>query len=480
MTGPGGLLHRLWPRSLKGQVLLAIALALLFAQGFSAALLYRAQHARQESGLLHAAAMRLIAAHRSQDIRIVMPGDPPGEDEDNRRRGMRRQQVDRFKSERLDQSPARPGDTRLGYDEEELGDILRDQDVPIEELIVLRRKVSDDPRSQLRLTRRGDSFKHWMPEQVLIAAFRQKGTNDWTVTRVFVPQGERIMLQTLLAQTLFIYAVLVGAMWLILRRITRPLAALTSRVTRFAEKREADGQLEPEGPDDVRHLIEAQNAMERRVLALLDEKDVMLGAIGHDLKTPLAALRVRIESVEDDAERGRMARTIEDITRTLDDILSLARVGRPSDEREQTELYSLLASVVEEYEDMGEPVTLVDASRLVLSLRPTWLRRALRNLIGNALRYGKTAEVLLERDGNGARIRIADEGPGIPDDMIAQMLEPFTRGDPSRNSETGGAGLGLTLARAIAEQHGGSLTLANRRGPDGAIIGLEAVLCLPG
>jgi signal transduction histidine kinase len=290
-----------------------------------------------------------------------------------------------------------------------------------------------------------------------------------------VPERERGALGGIIAQTLILYIVLVGGLAILLRRITRPLAALTARVEHFGNTREADGQLEPAGPQDMRRLIVAHNAMEARIAALLHEKDVMLGAIGHDLKTPLAALRVRIESVEDDAERARMAASIEDITRTLDDILSLARVGRPSDQPESTELSALVASVVEEFEDMGDNVELGETVRFALPVRATWLRRALRNLVANALRYGggKARVALLRKDG-AARIRVDDDGPGIPEGEIAAMLEPFRRGDPSRNKETGGAGLGLTLARAIAEQHGGSLALSNR--PEG---GLRAEIRLP-
>ena len=313
---------------------------------------------------------------------------------------------------------------------------------------------------------------------VVVAAVRPEGSAQWLAVRVFVPPGERAIVLSLIGQTLLIYGLLVGAIALIVRRITRPLAALTTRLERFADTRDADGQLAPEGPDDVRRLIVAHNAMEARIAALLDEKDVMLGAIGHDLKTPLAALRVRIETVDDDHERARMAATIEDITRTLDDILSLARVGRPSDPREATELSALVASVVEEYEDMGENVTLGDTRRVVMPLRATWLRRALRNLIGNALRYGGAARVSLDREGSAAVIRIEDDGPGIAEDRIERMMEPFARGEPSRNSETGGAGLGLALARAIAEQHGGTLKLANRRA-GGKVAGLVAELRLP-
>ena len=187
---------------------------------------------------------------------------------------------------------------------------------------------------------------------------------------------------------------------------------------------------------------------------------------------------MRIESVEDDHERARMAASIEDITRSLDDILSLARVGRASEPPERAELSSLTASVVEEFEDMDQPVTLPvsdgPTSRIVHPVHVTWLRRALRNLISNAVRYGGSAEVSLTRSGQDIILRVEDNGPGIPADRIEAMMEPFTRGEASRNRDTGGAGLGLTLARAIAEQHGGRLELSNR--PEG---GLRAEIILP-
>ena len=173
-----------------------------------------------------------------------------------------------------------------------------------------------------------------------------------------------------------------------------------------------------------------------------------------------------------------MAATIEDINRSLDDILSLARVGRPSDPLETTELSALVTDVMGEYEDMGEDVTLEDTVRIVLPLRATWLRRAMRNLVSNALRYGQRARVSLAREGAEAVLRIEDDGPGIPESEIQRMMEPFTRLEASRNTATGGTGLGLTLARAIADQHGGSLALANRW-QAGAIVGLTATLRLP-
>ena len=464
-------LVRLWPRSLRGQVLLSMAVALLLAQTVSAVLIYRAQHERTQMAMTRTLAIRLVPASRSdRQLPDAQRSNSSSDTPDPRQ----------FRLQRLAASPIAAGEPRLIAEENDLRAILVEQDVQVADLQLVMRPVSSDALAMRQLMRPNRlHLPGPNPKRVLVAALKTANSPEWLVTRAFVPGGEQHLLATLLAQTLFIYAFLVGAMALILGRITRPLATLTSRVERFAETRSAQGQITPEGPSDVRRLIAAHNGLEARIVALLDEKDVMLGAIGHDLKTPLAALRVRIESVEDETERARMAATIEDITRSLDDILSLARVGRPSDPSEPTELSSLVAAVAEEYEDMGEPVELLGSERMVMQVRPTWLRRALRNLIGNGLRYGGKVKVELSRAGSHAVIRITDQGPGIAEGQIARMMEPFTRGEPSRNTETGGAGLGLTLAKAIAEQHGGTLALANLRAGDGSTLGLEAVLRLP-
>lgn len=465
MTSP-----RLWPSSLKGQVMLAMGLALLLAQGLSAILVFRAQSERRESGLLHAAAIRLTIGIRAGESSAIMAY-------------LRQRRVSDGGGFRLatgEQRPITAGEENEVGAAAELRRILAEQTLQTEEVVVLHRKVADDRAALTRLELRPGIARSLPADQgVLVAGVRPAGERNWVTTRVLVPQDERGIILSVLGQTLFTYLILVGAIALILRRITRPLAALTGRLERFTDTRDLDGQLQPEGPSDVRRLIVAHNAMEGRIAALLDEKDVMLGAIGHDLKTPLAALRVRIESVEDDTERAKMAATIEDIVRSLDDILSLARVGRSSEPKELTEMSALVASIVEDYEDMGEDVLLGDTQRIVTPLRGVWLRRAVRNLIGNALRYGKQARVSLARQNGAAVIRIDDDGPGIAPDQIATMLEPFKRGEPSRNTETGGAGLGLTLARAIAEQHGGSLALTNRHDRTGKVAGLTATLRLP-
>lgn len=459
---------RLVPRSLHGQMLLAVALALLVAQVLAAVLIFRAEQGRREAEVINSLAFQLVSDPRL-DFR------PQGA------RGQERADRRQLRIERILRSPQAAGEHRDPEREAALRTVLEEQGVAVGELVVLGRDVNRDsftlrdidnqPRIGPRRWQRGG--------QMVLAGLQREGESEWLVARTPRPSRTGAPLRGVLLQTLILYVVLVGGLALLLRRITRPLAALTRRVERFGGSTGDAPPLELSGPDDTRRLIAAHNAMEARIAALLDEKDVMLGAIGHDLKTPLAALRVRIESVEDAAERARMAATIEDITRSLDDILSLARVGRPSDPLEKTDLTALVAAVVEEYEDMGEPVTFEVGEKIALPLRATWLRRALRNLVGNALRYGNGAHITLAREGDHAAIRIADTGPGIAPDRLAEMLEPFVRGEASRNRETGGAGLGLTLARAIAEQHGGTLSLANRHAADGSVAGLLVELRLP-
>ncbi|MXP47680.1 two-component sensor histidine kinase [Altererythrobacter luteolus] len=463
---------RFWPKSLLGQVLLAVALALLVAQTISAGLLWRAAETRRDEALLNSAAFRLVVPER-QNARRDLRGA------DNRPRNDLRNRTRRFpRPLRLETSASfelMSGETRETQLEEQLAGILADQNFSAAELIVIERLALDDPfvLGRPRLMRRVIDQDRPVTK-VLVAALKRTPDSQWQIARVPIPESNGAALRTIVLQTLIIYLVLVGLHFLLLRRITKPLAALTRRTENFGNGGQMQEPLEPNGPQDVRRLVTAHNAMEARIAALLDEKDVMLGAIGHDLKTPLAALRVRIENVEDETERRKMAAGIEDITRSLDDILTLARIGKSGEPPERASLSALAAAVVEEFEDQGQPVTLNTNGKIVHPVYLTWLKRALRNLIGNALRYGGTAAVTLRETGTHVVLEVDDNGPGIEEARIAEMLEPFKRGEASRNRDTGGAGLGLTIARAVAEQHGGRLILANR--PEG---GLHAEIRLP-
>ncbi len=472
-------MQRLLPNSLLGQVLLVTAIGLLVGQVVSGVLLYRASEQRREAGVVNQIALRLVSADQVAAERRAMPeafraerGLPPVSAE---REAVRRARFRQGGIERSQTTPLMPGERRMPRIEAALEDVLSEQGVSPLSIVVTTRHIDEDPAiaARPRLRERLIS-REWAERPIIIAGIERADGAGWDIVRQPMPRRPSGVIGTIIFQTLVIFGILFALLYLVLRRMTRPLAEMTDRVGDFSENPDHAVQLEERGPQDMRRLISAHNAMEARIASLLDEKDVMLGAIGHDLKTPLAALRVRIESVPDASQRARMAESIEDITRTLDDILELARVGRPGEQLETTELSALVGSVVEEYEDLGKPVELAESPRIALPLRSTLLRRALRNLIDNALRYGKRASVSVSQNGANAVICIEDEGPGIPAQQIAAMLEPFQRGDASRSRKTGGAGLGLTLARAIALQHGGELVLANR--PEG---GLRAEIRLP-
>jgi len=472
-----------FPRSLLGQSLLAIAITLLIGQAVSAFLLYRAVEDRRDVATVNAVAFHLMrtanrgdASPRELRRSLRRTERASGMDIRTRDRSERRRLPPRLSGRISDRSPLQPGDTRDHTAEERLRDVLARQGIVADELVVTTRPITEDtalgrlaerrPRLHALLRDRG--------VEVMVAGLRQPGDPRWIVARTIRPPVDAGALWLIAAQTVLLFLVLLGTTYLVLRRITRPLAQLTDQVESFARTHEAREPLVPSGPEDVSRLIAAHNLLESRIASLLDEKDVMLGAIGHDLKTPLAALRVRIESVPDEMQRARMAEVIEDLRRSLDDILSLARVGRAKDAPEAAQLAALVESVVDEFEDMGKPVDIARAERIVAPVRVTWLRRALRNLIENALRYGSTASVSLARDGQWAVLAVEDDGPGIPPEDVAAMLEPFRRGEASRNRGTGGAGLGLTITRAIVREHDGELVLANR--PEG---GLRAEIRLP-
>nr|WP_180345125.1 HAMP domain-containing sensor histidine kinase [Sphingomonas japonica] len=331
-----------------------------------------------------------------------------------------------------------------------------------------------DPKSlQLRKLgpRRADRLARFGGELLVGVEMPGRG---WLALDSPWPRTERSLIWQLIAQTLILYVVtLIPILWLG-RRIAEPLQSLATAARGFRPGEDAAPVAE-RGPGDVRAVIAAYNTLRDRVTVMLDEKDRMLGAIGHDLRTPLAALRVRIESVDDDTDRQRMADIIDEMNGTLEDILSLARLGRPSEAMTDTDLAALVDAVVDDFRDLDHDVVLEEAPRTPVRLRPSLMRRAVRNLIENAVKYGGgSVEVRLVPLGSSVRIEIADRGPGIPADKLAAVFDPFTRLETSRNRETGGVGLGLALAQAIVRDAGGSIHLANRDGG-----GLLACIELP-
>jgi signal transduction histidine kinase len=263
------------------------------------------------------------------------------------------------------------------------------------------------------------------------------------------------------ASTITTFVFVLGAALWIVGRLSRPLRELATAAGQVGDTGEPQ-QVVARGPGDVQQTIHAFNAMSRRVSQVLREKDVMLGALGHDLRTPLASLRIRLESMEPEAEREKAIRTVEETSVLLDDILDLSRQGRSREPEKPMDISTLAQDVAEDYAETGAPVSIGDMRKAVAACRPVLFRRALRNLIDNAVTYGGNARITVECDSDHASLHVDDDGPGMSALELSSAAEPFFRGEASRNRSTGGAGLGITLAEAIARAHRGALVLQNR------------------
>lgn len=257
--------------------------------------------------------------------------------------------------------------------------------------------------------------------------------------------------------------VLGAAIWMS-ARLVRPLGELASAAGRLGNSPSPQA-LAVRGPKEIRRTLSAFNGMSARVSELLREKDVMLGALGHDLRTPLASLRIRVESMEPETEREKAIQTIEETTRLLESILDFARTGKASESVEAIELQTMLGQLVEDYQARGKPVTLLPTNGGVITIKSNedLLRRLLRNLIDNACQHGEHVGIELHRTKSGAAVTVTDDGPGIPDDQLELVKQPFYRTDASRNRRVGGSGLGLALAETIVRTLGGTLALSNTR-----------------
>jgi len=228
------------------------------------------------------------------------------------------------------------------------------------------------------------------------------------------------------------------------------------------------------GAAEIRQASAAFNAMQARIRQHIMQRTQMLAAITHDLQTPLTRLRLRLEKVQDGELQQRLIDDLSAMQQMVREGLDLARSMDASETMQALDLDSLLDSVCSDATDSGQPVELRGRANMALMGRPLDMRRCLVNLIDNAVKYGHYAHVTVERIAGAARIVIRDGGPGIAKDQMAHVFEPFYRIESSRSRESGGTGLGLTIARNIAEQHGATVELTNH-----AAGGLEVTLVLP-
>lgn len=264
---------------------------------------------------------------------------------------------------------------------------------------------------------------------------------------------------------LLLFGAVLGAGLLIARQVGRPLAALEV-AARAAGRGDRTARVASDGPRELRHLAEAFNEMQVRLARTEAERARVLGALGHDLRTPITGLRIRAEMLPE-ADGAPMIATLDEMAVMADGLLAEARGAADPEAAGPVDLADLLSQLAE---TRGAAVGRLDA--VTVRARPVGLRRAVGNLIDNALRYGGTATLSLTADDGHAVIAVEDDGPGIPEAQRRALQDPFVRGDTARGTD--GSGLGLSIARSVARAHGGTLELSNRAGG-----GLRAEIRLP-
>lgn len=445
-------MRKLLPRSLVGQMAVLFAAALLLAQLVSFAYILQQRQEFNRAQIDAPAITRFSST--AADFVQAAPDFQSLVLSDASRRGAH--------YELSGASSVAPGLDRRDDTEERLRQSLANAGISVGEV-----RAAIDLRPPISAS--GSRLRHG---QSMLLSVQLSG-NRWLNARLFIPTPPPLLTPQIWVGTLLVYLFVLAAAVLIATRIARPLRNLTSAAEAFRGRNQPVA-VEPAGPADLRDAIAAFNAMNDRVAKLLEEKDRTLGAIGHDLRTPLASLRIRAESVEPEEDRERMIGTIEEMTATLEDILTLARSGRSREPFEETDISALARSVAEEYREMGHEVRFKGVSEKLVAVQPNLVRRAVRNLVDNAIKYAGSAEVEVRDAPASVAIAVLDRGPGLAPEELARVSGAFYRSEPSRNRETGGAGLGLAIAEAVADAQSGTLALSNREGG-----GLEAEITLP-
>lgn len=257
------------------------------------------------------------------------------------------------------------------------------------------------------------------------------------------------------------------------RRSTKPLGRFEQAALRLGLNFNAP-PMDEEGPREVRRAAKAFNRMQNRLQTFVKDRTQMLAAISHDLRTPITRLRLRAEFIEDDEQRLKMLSDLEEMEAMIAATLKFARddvVGEPS---KALDIALLIRAMCADAAQAGDDVNYIGPECLMFDGREMALKRLVANLIGNAVRYGERARVTLSVREDDVCLSVSDDGPGIAEDMMSRVFDPFVRVEGSRSRETGGVGLGLTAVKTIVQAHGGQIDLMNRE--EG---GLDVRVCLP-
>jgi signal transduction histidine kinase len=254
-------------------------------------------------------------------------------------------------------------------------------------------------------------------------------------------------------------------------RVIRPLRRLSEQADAFGQAMSV-APIEEEGPLEVRRAAHAFNLMQERITRSIQNRTRMLAAISHDLRTPLTRMRLLLETDRADISRDKLIQNIDLMRSMVTSALAFLTSDTDSETREWLDLGALISTLCDEYEEAGAAIRYEGPEQIRFFCRPDAMHRVLTNLVDNALYFGNTVTVSARVDEGAIQIEVADDGPGIPEDRLRDVIEPFVRLDLARRDRPGSVGLGLSIVSEIVQAHGGELRLANRR-PSGLIARLS-------
>ena len=273
------------------------------------------------------------------------------------------------------------------------------------------------------------------------------------------------------------FLLLLACAWYAVRQVVRPMTRFTRAIDALQPANSAPGMMAEQGPVEVQHAARAFNAMQTRIRDHLQERARILAAISHDLQTPITRMKLRVEMAGEPELRDKLLNDLDSMTRLVREGIAYARSSESLEETPlKLELNAWVNSIACDYQDIGKNVQLqANDTRLPIVTRPQALRRVMTNLLDNALKFGEYAVIAIDNSSSEeVVVHITDGGPGIPDDELEAVLQPFYRVETSRNRDTGGTGLGLAIAAQLTAQLEGKLNLTNRAGG-----GLDVSITLP-
>jgi signal transduction histidine kinase len=341
----------------------------------------------------------------------------------------------------------------------------QDLGIPADSVVIATKAGPFADRRVFRIIRERIAREGVREEHFLIAPFDvgiRQPDGRWRVVRPepafgLTPWQQRIALWFVLSAIAMAPVAYVFA-----RRLSAPIRLFADAAERLGRDPRAE-PLALKGPMEIRVAVRAFNDMQERLRRYVEDRTAMVGAIAHDLRTPLTRLRFRIESLPED-QRAKMANDIDQMEAMISAALTFVRDASRPGERTPLELSSLLESLCDEMAETGASTEVESGEKVVLEGDPMALRRLFANLLDNAVKFGGRARTRVFRDAANAFVEIEDDGPGIPPADCEKVFEPFYRREPSRSRQTGGIGLGLAVVRSIARGHGGDVDLVNRSG----------------